>query len=72
VHGVVVTRVDPAGPAHQALRRGLVILEINRQATRSVSEYHRVVGALRPGDAVAIYYYDPTIPQRGLVTLTVD
>jgi S1-C subfamily serine protease len=68
----VVSRVDATGPAHQALRRGLVILEINRRATRSVLEYQRIVGALRPGDVLAIYYYDPRIAQRGLVTVTLD
>jgi serine protease Do len=72
VQGVVVTRVDPTGPAHQALRPGLVILEINRRPTRSALEYQRVVGGLRPGDVLAIYYYDATIAQRGLVTVTLD
>jgi serine protease Do len=47
LHGVVVHRVDPAGPATQALRRNLVILEINRKATRSLAEYQQVVNALR-------------------------
>ena len=72
VQGVVVTRVDPTGPAHQALRRGIVILEINRKPTRSLPEYQQLVGRLRPGEVLAIYYYDPTLAQRGLVTLTVD
>ena len=72
VQGVQVTKVDPTGPAHQALRPTLVILEINRQPTRSVLEYQRVVGSLRPGDVLAIYYYDPTIAQRGLVTVTLE
>ena len=72
VHGVIVARVDPAGAAHQALRRGMVILEINRRPTRSMLEYQQIVGRLRPGEVLAIYYYDPTLAQRGLVTLTVD
>jgi len=72
VQGVVVTKVDPTGPAHQALRRDLVILEVNRRATRSVLEYQRVVDSLRAGDVLAIYYYDPTIAQRGLVTVTLE
>ena len=72
LHGVVVHRVDPAGPATQALRRSLVILEINRKATRSLAEYQQVVNALRTGDVAAVYYYDPTSTRRGLVTVTVD
>jgi serine protease Do len=72
VRGVVVMRVDPTGPAHQTLRRGIVILEINRRPTRSLLEYQQIVGRLRAGEVLAIYYYDPTLAQRGLVTLTVD
>jgi serine protease Do len=72
VQGVYISRVDPAGPAHQALRRGLIILEINRKSTRSVAEYQRVIGDVRRGDVLAVYFYDPGSSQRGLVTLTVD
>jgi serine protease Do len=72
VRGVVVMRVDPTGPAHQTLRRGIVILEINRRPTRSLLEYQQIVARLRAGEVLAIYYYDPTLAQRGLVTLTVD
>jgi serine protease Do len=59
VQGVYISRVDPAGPAHQALRRGLIILEINRKSTRSVAEYQRVIGDVRRGDVLAVYFYDP-------------
>ena len=74
VQGVIVSRVDPAGPAFQALRRGLIILEINRRPTRSVLEYQRVLSGFRPGDVLAIYYHDPSAsgPQRVLVTVTLD
>ncbi len=72
VQGVVVTRVDPTGAAFPSLRRGYVIMEINRHPVRSVSEYQRVVSAARTGDVLAIYYYDPTAAQRSLVAITVD
>jgi serine protease Do len=72
VQGVIVSRVDPTGSAYQALRRHHVILEINRRPTRTVAEYQRLVATWRPRDVLAIYYYDPTIGQRGLVTVTVD
>ena len=72
VQGVIVTRVDPTGPAHQSLRSRLVILEINRRPTRSVQEYQRLVGTLRAGDVLAIYYYNPTSARRELVTVTLD
>jgi serine protease Do len=72
VHGVVVRSIDQAGPAYAVLRRGLVIMEINRHATPSVAEYDRLVSATKPGDVLAIYCYDPTLGQRTLVTVTVE
>ncbi|HXW05432.1 MAG TPA: trypsin-like peptidase domain-containing protein [Vicinamibacterales bacterium] len=72
IQGVVVSRVEPTGPAHQVLRRGLVIIEINRRPTRSRAEYQQVVSGVRGGDVLAIYYYDPTLGRRGLVTVTAD
>jgi hypothetical protein len=65
VQGVIVARVDPTGAARQVLRRGFVILEV-------MAEYQRIVGAARTGDALAIYYFDPTVGQRSLVTVVVD
>jgi serine protease Do len=72
VQGVIVSRVDPMSAASGALRRGFVILEINRRPVRTVDEYHRLVSAARPGDVLAVYYYDPTLQQRALVTVTVE
>jgi len=72
VQGVIVQRVDPTGAAHQVLRRGFVIMEVNRKPTPTVAEYQKIVGAVRPGDALAVYYYDPPLGQRSLVTVIVD
>ena len=73
VSGVVVVRVDPAGASFvPPMRRGFVIMEINRQPVRSVAEFDRVVAAARTGDALAFYGYDPTVGQRGFVVATVD
>ena len=72
LRGVVVTRVDPTGPANLILRRNFVILEINRRPTPTVAEYERLVAAARPGDVVAVYYYDPQSHQRALATVTVE
>ena len=54
------------------MRHGFIITEINRRPVRSVSDYNRIVEAARPGDVLAIYYYDPTLAQRALVTVTVE
>jgi serine protease Do len=73
VQGVVVMRVDPAGAAFvPAMRRGFVIMEINRQPVRSVADYQRLLTAARTGDALAFYGYDPSVGQRGFVLATVD
>ena len=73
VHGVVVSRVDPTGAAFSAsIRRGFVVMEINRKPIRSVADYHRLVGAAKTGEILAVYCYDPTLGQRALVTVTVE
>jgi serine protease Do len=72
IHGVMVSRVDPTGTAFASLRRGMVIMEINRQAIRSVIDYDRIVGATRPGDILAFYIYDPSTAERVLLTIPVE
>jgi serine protease Do len=73
INGVVISRVDPTGPAFQAtLRRGFVIMEINKRPIGGVAEYERVVSAARPGDILAMYIYDPARNQRSLVTVLVE
>jgi S1-C subfamily serine protease len=68
VHGVIVTRVDPTGTAFASLRRGMVIMEINRQPLRSVLDYDRIVGAARPGDVLAFYVFESGRGERVLLT----
>src|SRR3954471_3120118 len=73
VHGVIVARVDPTGAAFSAsIRHGFVIMEINRLPIRSLADYQRVVRAAKPGDALALYCYDPTLQQRTLITVAVE
>ena len=44
VQGVIVSRVDPTGAAFSApIRRGFVIMEINRKPIRSVADYQRII-----------------------------
>lgn len=72
VTGVMVARVDPTGTAFSAVRRGFIIMEINRRPIRSMADYQRALAAARPGDALALYCFDPTLAQRALVTVTLD
>jgi serine protease Do len=73
VEGVIVSRVDPGGEAFAAqVRRGFVIIEINRRPVRSVADYERIVSAARAGDVLTLFYYDPSARQRAVVAITVD
>ena len=73
VQGVVVYRVDPTGAAFSAqVRKNFVITEINRRPVRTVEDYDRIVNAAKPGDILAIYYYDPSLQQYALLTVTVE
>ena len=73
VQGIVVSRLDPTGAAFSAaIRRGFVILEINRHPIRSLADYRKTLAAARPGDTLAFYCYDPSLKQRTLVTVGVE
>lgn len=73
VQGVVVTRVEPARASFvPSMRRGFIIMEINRQPVRSVADFQRLVSGARSGEALAFYGYDPGISQRAFVTVAVD
>jgi serine protease Do len=51
--GVVVTQVDPGGPAADAgLRRGDVILEVNRQTVKDLDAYRKAVKAVGKGKSI--------------------
>jgi serine protease Do len=53
VQGVVVTQVDAGGPAGEAgLRRGDVILEVNRQPVKDVAAYRKAIAAAGKGKSV--------------------
>jgi S1-C subfamily serine protease len=47
-------------------------MEINRKPVHSVADYQRLVSAAKPGEVLALYYYDPTRGQRALVAVTVE
>jgi S1-C subfamily serine protease len=71
--GVLVTRIEPASVAQVArVRRGMVILEINRRRIHSVEEFHRTIARAQPGDVLALYVYDPLAEQRSILTLTIE
>ncbi|MCR4374572.1 MAG: trypsin-like peptidase domain-containing protein [Acidobacteria bacterium] len=71
--GVMIIDVDSAGPARQArVRRGQVVLEINRTKIGSVADFQRIVSALPPGAAVALFVFDPLTGDRGIYSILID
>lgn len=53
VEGVVVTAVEPASPADEAgIRRGDIIVEVDRKAVRSIDDYKKAVAGVRKGRGV--------------------
>jgi serine protease Do len=73
VKGVQIIDVDTAGPSRQArLRRGHIVLEINRQKVTSLIDFQRLVSALKPGAVVAVYVFDPLTDERAIHSVTLD
>jgi serine protease Do len=73
IAGVLVVRVDPAAASFvPSMRRGFVIMEINRQPVQNAGDFQRLMTAARTGDVLAFYGYDPAVGQRGIVMATVD
>jgi serine protease Do len=71
--GVVVSRVDPMGPAFDAdIERGNILLEINRQPVRSIEDFRRLTADTQPGEVLALYLLKPEGPRRELRTVKVD
>ncbi len=73
--GVVVSRVEPLGPAADAgIERGYVVLEVNRQVVRSIEDFRRLTAQGRSGDVFTLYLYKPEIEggQRALHTVKID
>ena len=51
--GVVITSVQPQGAAAEAgLRRGDVILELNRERIANASEFRKIVSQTKPGESM--------------------
>jgi len=71
--GVMIVDIDSTGPARQArMRRGQVVLEINRQRVASVAQFQQIVASLVPGAVVAVYAFDPLTDQRTIYALVLD
>ncbi len=71
--GVLIARVEALSSSFDAeVQRDTVLLEINRKAVTSVTDFRRVAGAARAGEIVALYVYVPNTHQRKLLTVRVE
>jgi len=71
--GVMVSQVEPLGPAAEAgIGRGQILMEINRQTIGSVADFRRVTRRFKPGDVLVVYLYIPELDQRALRTIRID
>jgi serine protease Do len=71
--GLVIASVDALSPAVDAdIKRGHVLLEINRQRVGSLEDFNRLADAVRPGDILTLYLYKPERNQRALETVKID
>jgi serine protease Do len=52
--GVVVSEVDPDGPAADALARGMVVERVNGRPVESLEDLRAAADAVRPGSAVSV------------------
>jgi len=73
IQGVIVSRVDPMGPAYDAdIERGNILLEINRQPVHSIDDFRRLTANARSGEVLALYLYKPEGTRRELRTVKID
>lgn len=59
--GVIVSEVDPLGPAADArLAVGHIIVEANRQPINTIEDFYRVLSTLKSGEVLIIRFTPPT------------
>jgi S1-C subfamily serine protease len=68
-----VQSVEPLSAAFDGgIDRGTLILEINRQPVNSIAAFRRIVAAVRPGEVLAFYLYEPELEQRAIRTVRTE
>jgi serine protease Do len=68
--GVMVSRVDPSGPAERAgLEPGDILYQINNNAVRSVKDYHRILEQVQAEEEILVLVRDLRTGQVGYLTL---
>jgi serine protease Do len=71
--GVLISKVDPQGPAARAgLEAGDILYQINQQAIRGLKDYHRIVGQLQPGQEILLLVRDWRTGETDYLTVVVQ
>ncbi len=66
------TSIRPVRRERRRSDRGQVLLEVNRQRVTTEAEFRAVLASLRPGAAVAVLVYDPSLKERAIYSITID
>jgi serine protease Do len=68
--GVILTKVDPNGPAGRAgLEAGDIILQINNQTVRGIHDYNRIVEQVRRDEGILLLVRDIHTGDVGYLTV---
>lgn len=68
--GVILTKVDPAGPAGRAgLEPGDIIYQINNQAIRGLNDYNRIMEKVQSNEEILLLVRDMRTGAMGYLTL---
>lgn len=68
--GVILAKVDPAGPAGRAgLESGDIIYQINNQAIRGLNDYNRIMGKVQSNEEILLLIRDMRTGAMGYLTL---
>ncbi|HEX4914016.1 MAG TPA: trypsin-like peptidase domain-containing protein [Vicinamibacterales bacterium] len=71
--GLWVQSVEPLSVADDGgIDRGTLILEINREPVNTIAGFRRIINALRPGEVLAFYLYEPDLEQRAIRTVRME
>ncbi len=70
--GVIITKVDPRGPAARAgLESGDILLQMNNMAVRGIQEYGRILEQIQKDEDVLLLVRDRRTGDMGYLTVTV-
>ena len=70
--GVVIKDVIGVDPGTDSLDPGDIVVEINRQPTKDLVAYRRLLGALGPGQSAWLFVYRPKPASSFLTKIEVE